>query len=265
MLYFPQLLSGATSQYPFTKQQSSRTVAGGHIDGSVSKLLDPYWAKVEWRLSFTGLSSEERAALESLFDATEGRLGEFTFLDPAHNLLFWSEQLTSPAWSKEPLIQLAEGIGDPLGTNRATQISNAGAATQRIDQTISAPAWFHYCFSFYARSDQASSISIFRSTTVSEESTVVSTDSSWRRVQQAGQSQSAEEAVTFGIGLAPGGSVEVYGLQVEAQPGPSAYRMTLTRSGIHANARFDDDVLHMIEDAPDQHSCLVRVVARLTG
>jgi hypothetical protein len=71
--------------------------------------------------------------------------------------------------------------------------------------------------------------------------------------------------VTFGIRLNPASAVEVYGMQVEAQLAPSAYRKTMSRSGVHQAARFDNDVLTMVSDGPEQHSCKVRIVAPLIG
>jgi hypothetical protein len=43
------------------------------------------------------MSDQELAALEALFQAVEGRLTPFTFLDPADNLLAWSEQQNQPS------------------------------------------------------------------------------------------------------------------------------------------------------------------------
>jgi hypothetical protein len=54
-------------------------------------------------------------------------------------------------------------------------------------------------------------------------------------------------------------------MQVEAQLAPSAYRKTTSRSGVHQKARFDNDVLTLVSDGPEQHSCKVRIVASLIG
>jgi hypothetical protein len=42
-------------------------------------------------LSYTALSDAELAALEQFFASAQGTLNGFTFLDPAANLLAWSE------------------------------------------------------------------------------------------------------------------------------------------------------------------------------
>jgi hypothetical protein len=264
MLHFPQLSSGALAQYPFSKRRTSRTVANAHPDGSTSKLLDSSFDLVKWQLVFSELTTEERNALESFFEAAEGRLEEFTFLDPTNNLLLWSEDLTASAWVKDPMLQLTGSIQDPEGTTRATGIGNTGGTSQRIQQAISAPAWFRYCFSFYARSDQPVNVSLLRSTTTAEDRVTIVSGPNWRRLVQSGNSQSGEEAISFGIELEAGSSVEVYGMQVEAQPNPSTYRKTTTRSGVYQKCRFDSDKLQMAADGPEQHSCSVWLMAPLT-
>ena len=55
------------------------------------------------------LSDEEAAALRAFFDAAEGTLNGFTFLDPAGNLLAWSDQLDNAAWQTDPLLSLTGG------------------------------------------------------------------------------------------------------------------------------------------------------------
>jgi hypothetical protein len=261
MLYFPQLLSGATAQYPFVKRRIQRTAVSSAPDGRTLKLLDPGWTLVEWELTLGTLSSQERAELETFFSTVEGRLGEFTFLDPTDNLFVRSEELTAAAWSKGPFIEFTEGAADPNGGTSATRIFNAGAASQRIQQALEGPGWFHYCFSLYARSDMPGSLTVFRTTAGGEETATYPISSSWKRLAHSGRSQGAEAGVAFGISLEAGASVEVFGMQAEAQPAPSTYRMTTFRNGLYENARFDDDSLRLVSEGPEQHYCTVRIVA----
>ncbi len=261
MLYFPQLASGATVQYPFVKQRIQRTISNSLPGGNVLKLLDPGGARVEWELTFESLNDEERIRLEEFFSAAEGRLNDFTLLDPAQNLLVWSEDLQAAAWTKGPMLSVNAGVADPSQGTRATRVSNAGAADQRIQQTIDAPGWFQYCFSLYVRSDAAGSIDLFRSTGGTEETRRYALSTSWMRLALLGASQTVEESVTFGVSLPPGMAVDIYGPQVEAQPAPSAYRRTTSRSGVYRGARLDDDSLSVTSDGPEQHSCTLHIVA----
>jgi hypothetical protein len=265
MLYFPQLLSGATVQYPFVKRRIHRTIVSNAPDGRVLKLSDPARPMVEWELRFGTLSSQERTELETFFSTVEGRLGEFAFLDPTDNLLVRSGELTATAWTKGPLLELTIGQADPNGGSEGTRISNTGSGAQGLQQTINSPGWFHYCFSFYASGQGSPRLTVFRSTGGAEDARSYPVNSNWERLVLSGKSQSAEESVTFGISLEAGAAVNVYGMQVEAQPAPSAYRQTASRSGVYGNARFDDDSLALISEGPEQHSSTVRIVAALAS
>ena len=68
--------------------------------------------------------------------------------------------------------------------------------------------------------------------------------------------------ITSGIELAPGASADVFGLQVEAQTGPSAYKPTPGRGGVYSAARFSEDVLRARADGLDWHAIRVRITSR---
>ncbi len=189
MLYFPQLYSGATAQYPFVKRRICRTITSAAPDGRMLKLGDPAWSIAEWELQFETLSSQERTELETFFNTVEGRLGEFTFLDPTDNLLVRSGDLAAAAWTKGPLVQIAAGQADPGGGSEAMRLSNTGAGTQSVQQTIEGPGWFHYCFSFYASSEQIVSLTVFRSTGGVEVARSYPVNSRWKRLALSGRSQ----------------------------------------------------------------------------
>ena len=163
MLYFPQLDSGASVQYPFVKRRIFRTVVNTLADGSAAKLLDPGATMVAWELQFASLSGAERARLEGFFHAVEGRLGSFTLLDPTENLLLWSGDLDAGVWTAGPQLSVTGGIADPGGGTSATHLANTGAADQSITQSIEAPGWYCYCFSVYARSSATGRLTLFRS------------------------------------------------------------------------------------------------------
>src|SRR5664279_6021333 len=98
---YPQLGSGALTQFPVQKNRRVRTVVNRAADGRTIKLADPAAEQTEWLLTYTELSDEEAAALRAFFVTAEGALNGFTFLDPAGNLLASSEQLDNAAWQKD--------------------------------------------------------------------------------------------------------------------------------------------------------------------
>lgn len=256
MIYFPQLSSGATGQFPITRQRQTRTVVNQSCQDYQVKLADPAAAITAWHLSFEELSDQEAAALEALFQAVEGRLTAFTFLDPADNLLAWSEQLTQPAWQADPLLALTGGIGDPLGGTAAYQVNNPTGATLMLQQSINAPANLDYCVSLYARSDQSTQLWLVRgSATVAQ-----AVSPQWNRLISAGQLQDSADSIQFGIVLDPGSTVSVFGIQAEAQPTASLYKQTTGTGGVYPNARFRDDTLTITTAGPGRHSCELDIV-----
>jgi hypothetical protein len=254
MLIYPQLATGASTQYPTLKRRASRTIVNHASDGRTIRLADPGAGAIEWEISYSGLVDEEAASLEEFFRATEGRLRTFTFLDPLDNLLAWSEELAGVAWVAGPSLSLDRGLADPLGAERAWRILNPMGAAQRLEQTIEAPGDRLYCFSLYTRSDSPTSIVLLRN----EERRSFAIGSEWSRVMLPG-SGAGGETVTFGIELEAGSQCEVFGLQAEAQPGASGYRRTGSRGGVYGNARFQDDLLRITTEDMNQHSCLVRI------
>src|ERR1039457_3738684 len=128
---YPQLGSGALSQFPVQKTRRLRTVVNQAADGSTIKLADPAAEATEWLLTYADLSDAEAAALRAFFDSAEGTLNGFTFLDPAGNLLAWSDQLDNAMWQKDPLLSLTGGVADPLGGTLAWRLNNSGGAVDR--------------------------------------------------------------------------------------------------------------------------------------
>src|SRR6476469_8600282 len=128
MLVFPQLTTGTAALYPVTKQGLQRSVVNELVDGSTVVYADRDGAIAGWQLRATGLTLAEWNAIESLFQQTAGMARTFTFLDPVGNLLLQSENLGAGAGTKGSLVALTGGIGDPLGTTRATGLVNAGGA-----------------------------------------------------------------------------------------------------------------------------------------
>jgi hypothetical protein len=262
MLCFPQLESGALSQFPGQKRLVRRTVVNTLADGTTRRLGDAAASRIEWTLTYEDLTDTEAAAITALFQACEGRLLTFTFLDPTDNLLGWSEDLSADAWRKDPLLEQLSGIADPLGTNRATRITNTGQAAQRFDQTFDAPESLQYCFSAYARSDYAGDLTAYRSSAGGTDRRTYTVGPAWRRITISSKLSSSNETASFGLELPAGRTVDIFGLQVEAQAGASQYKPTAALGGVYEQARFMDDSLAMTTQGPNRHSCRVRVVAR---
>ncbi|MGH9663458.1 MAG: phage head spike fiber domain-containing protein, partial [Bryobacteraceae bacterium] len=222
---------------------------------------DTNGASVEWDLPVSGLNTQEWAAIETLFQAAQGRLGTFTFLDPTGNLLLNSEDFSQGSWVKDPLLQFTAAVTDPLGTMRATMAINAGQTSQRLTQTISAPGGYQYCFSVYARAS-AGSATLVRATPSKSVSQTFPVTTAWQRLIASGNLGAAEPQVSFAIELPAGASVQLFGAQAEPQLGASPYKMTTTQSGVYPSARFQDDRLLATARGTDQNEGTIRIFSK---
>lgn len=265
MLVFPQLSTGVAGQFPLTRREVARTVVNSLLDGRTVRYADTGWPGTQWDLPATALAAGEWNAIEALFQATEGRLESFVFLDPADNLLSWSEDLSNAAWQKDAMLQVTAGIADPLGTSRAVRVTNTGQAAQRLTQQLAVPGWFQYCFSVEARSGGGSALTMIRATAGNSQAQTSSLSGAWTRIVSSGKFTNTDESIQFSIELAAGASVDLFGLQVEAQPGASAYKKTTERSGVYASARFLDDRLVVTAQGKDRMDAVIRVASTPQG
>jgi len=260
MLYYPQLSTGAGSQFPLRRRLGLRTVTNESCGGDQIRMPDAAAKLTRWQLQYKNLSDAERAAIEQLFEACEGRLSTFVFLDPTDNLLQWSADWSNKAWTAGPMIQIAGGIADPMGGSAAMQVTNAGQGPQRVMQTTAGASWFQYCFSIYFRSDAPAEAKMVIASDGAESTSAIVTRATWTRVTQLGGLTAKTDGISFGIELAAGQRVDVFGAQVEAQGSPGQYKPTTDRAGVYAKARFDSDFLDISHEGVNNHSCVVQLV-----
>jgi Conserved hypothetical protein 2217 (DUF2460) len=260
MLYYPQLATGSLSQYPISRTNHRRTVTNVLADGSNIREEDPGAAQVLWDLNYAGLSAEEFTHIEQLFDAVEGRLGTFTFLDPTDNLLNWTEDFTHSVWTVDPLLQIAGGIADAIGGMGAAQLTNTAQAAQQLDQSIAASSSFQYCFSAYLRSESPCTVQMVASSqSGSPIRQAFSVGSMWARAVAPFHLSSQDDGIHFGVELPAGCSVTIFGPQVEAQIGAGPYKNATDMAGVYAKSRFDSDWLAFTATGPQRYSCSVRI------
>lgn len=227
-------------------------------------MVDPSAALIRWQLSYTNLTKAEWASIEQLFEAAEGKLNSFTFVDPTDNLLMWSEDWTKPVWTVDPLLQITNGTQDPSGGSGAIRIANTAQGVQRVVQTIASASWFQYCFSIYLRSETPVSASLICEGG-EESNKSVSIGANWTRMVHAGQLTSRQDGIAFGLELPPGAQIQAFAPQTEAQRAPGSYKKVTDRGGVYTNTRFDSDSLTGIADGPNRNSGRVTLVSGLTS
>jgi hypothetical protein len=255
MLVYPQLATGALSQFPVQKRRSLRTVVNTSMDGRPIKLADPGAETTEWQLAYAGLTDSEVAALQQFFAAAEGTLNSFTFLDPTGNLFAFSNELNNAAWAAGPFLSVTGGIADPAGGMNAWHLSDSGAGAQNISQTLSAPAGYLYCFSVFARSLQPTAVTMLHGANRINRSL----GTNWSRIIVTANGDASAASIAFGVELPAGGSADVFGMQVEPQAGASLYKATTT-GGVYENARFRDDILSITTTGVNCHSATVNII-----
>ena len=249
MPVFPQMML-----YPVTRQLSLRTVVNQLADGSTVVFGDSDASLRNWELQANGLTAAEWNAIENFYNSVSGQWQSFTFLDPAGNLLANSEDFAASSWTNGPLIQLSANVADPFGTTRATRAVNTGQAAQTIAQTLSVPGDFHYALSVWAR---GSSLTL----TAGSATRAFSGNSNWRRISFSVSLGQNSNTVTFGAQLSPGVSVDLFGMQVDAQAAASDYKKTGTAGGVYANARFAMDAFTVRAQGTDVYDATIRIVS----
>jgi hypothetical protein len=265
MTYYPQLSTGALSQYPIKKRVSHRTIVNELEDGSRVALADANAASIRWEMAYEGLSDAEGDTLLGFFADLEGRLGSFTFFDPVGNLAGWSETLSAAAWQKNGLLSVAPAVGDPLGSTRASTVTNTGSGDLTFGQELSIPGATTCCWSFYARCNAAQAIALTRTSGSASASVGGTAGPDWRRFELSSNLVGSGTTSVFELTLHAGAALDLFGFQVDAQPAASQYVQTLAGGGVYIAARFDMDEITIISAGPNQNSCTLQLITHVNG
>jgi hypothetical protein len=242
------------AQMPVQRTIRYRSRRNEMRDGSTVLLGDPDYEERAWELAFRELTDEEWQALEDLFEASEGRLGVFTFLEPGANLLAWSEQLNLAPWVASG--SALDGQADPLGGTRGGRVSAGGSAAQ----TIAAPADYGYAGSAWLRTTATGAKLRLSDSAAQVVEQDVEASGEWRRYVVRYAGASATDAMTLTLAAGAGGPLDVYGPQLEAQAAASAYKISTAQGGVFANTRFDQDALVDEASGVGRHDTRVRLL-----
>lgn len=261
---FPQLSSGAVTQYPIRIRESIRSVVNQTADGRRIRYSEPAASSIEWEISHSALSDAEWSAIEDLFRDCEGRRLSFLFLDPWANLVADSETFTASAWVKGSGISLVTGVSNPDGESRATQVNNSAATLQSISQSLAVPANFSYSFSISARATAATSLRLIVSTDGAFAERLFDVTSDWQRFSVFSSLAPPNSAIDVALQMPAATTIEIFGAQLEAQPAPSPYQRTAGRTGRYPEARFSSDSLAQVTTGPGQHTASIRIRSNAT-
>ena len=258
MSFYPQIGSGVVTQFPFQRTRQWRAIANRMESGELIALPDTAGGQMAWALKYEGLTDAETEALSGLFTAAQGPFGSFTFIDPMANLLARSEDLTGAGWQSTEL-GIAASVADPLGTQRASVVSNSSPGTLTLSQTLRVSGDYVACFSAYVQASVTGTITMLRD----NQQTVVKVGPQWSRIHVSGAGISGASQSTFSLVLAAGQTVNVFGLQVEAQPWPSVYKPTSAAAGIYEETYFADDELVITSTGLGFSRAAINLISRI--
>ncbi len=255
MAHFPQLESGCVGQYPMRRTLQLRTLESETPGGRRRAAFDGAGSELGWDLALTGLSESEADAIQALFQASEGRRRNFTFVDPSANLLSGTDDLAGTLWEIGPgAVVTARQVG-PEGEQEAASVTNLGAVWSGVAQSLAVPAGMNYCLSAWVKAAEGSTVRL----TIGSLERTVQLENKWQRAWVSGVAGTSP--VQFNIAVPPGGTVEVFGPQAEVQLAPSEYKRNRGRGGLYPRARFGSEELNFRAEAPGLYACDVRIVS----
>jgi len=263
MAFFPQLSTGVASQYPLRRRQVFRSAVNRMRDGRQIKAFDSGGSGLEIELELNGLTDDEMTGLEEFFAEREGRRETFGFLDPAMNLLQWSEDFSKPVWTRGPLLSVTGGELDPWGTLRASRLQNSAGAAQAAVQAIAAPGGYRYCLSIWLSAVAPTQLTLLATSGGFSQSQLVVVDQLWKRFSLSVELPSSTESIGFGWEQSAGSVVKAVGAQVDAQPAATGYRKTASRHGVYSKVRFAADTFSRVARGVDDNSTNIKLFARL--
>jgi hypothetical protein len=267
MLFFPQLATGALVQYPLLKQQLERTIQKITQDGSVISLYDIYAPQVRWTLDYECITDAEADTITSFFESCEGSLQPFLFVDPTANLLLFNEDLTQSCWVFSSLLQLTAGIADPMRGAAAIQVFNSSQTSLPLTQSVSIPGQYTCAFSAYLRAGSGPcTVTLSRSDGNNTTSQSISPSAAWTRFYLSSTFASSQSTLCeFSLGVPAESTVDVFGLQVDAQPQPGTYIPTTSANATYPSARFDMNQVTVVSTAPSQNNLRINILSRASS
>jgi hypothetical protein len=258
MSWFPQIGVGSIAQFPLRRTRRWRSVRNQMENGGRFLLPDRSAGQIDWQLSFQELTDAESDRLSDFFVAAQGQFGSFLFIDPMANLLGWSADLGQPDW-QSGLLTVASGAADPLGGMQASSLTNRSAGTQTLQQTLAVPGDYVGCFSAWVRSNAAGVVTLARDGNAATSRV----GPAWKRLFISGTGTSGAHQSTFAISVDAGQTIDVWGLQAEAQPYPSVYKATGADLGIYEETYFGNDELRITSTGVGLSSCEINLTSRV--
>lgn len=199
-------------------------------------------------LKYASMPDADAATLAAFFASMEGRLGEFTWLDPGGNLVTASENFADGSWTGA---FTGAAATDPWGGSRATTCGSVTLTTTVVPG--GGAAGMILTASVYVKPTSAGVVSITMGGTSIN---VNAPTSRWTRAAST-VTVSGSGAVTIAFGI-PAGAI--FGAMCAPLPGPGAYRKTPGSEALRATCRFDMDDLVINKVGPNENQASIQIV-----
>ncbi len=256
MLYYPIQNTGAVAQFPLVRTRRWQTLETLTLGGHAARGLQPEARRVHWQMDYVDLTDGEAAALTELFEDAKGGLKSFVFVDPLANLMRNSERMGQTPWTVSSGVSV---LGNETESPAVFALTNAAQGAGGCGQSLALPAGQEYCLSCWILGGEGETVGLRIGGAVQQ---VVATGV-WQRLWLAAAAEG--DGTTFcGVELAPGGVASVHSVQLERQPGPSAYRAGTADGGIYRETRFEQEALELVASGPNRNRVRVKLVSRLT-
>lgn len=253
MALFPPLNSnGLLVQRPYGWTQAFLTAAETQPSGRRYASAQRTEPLRRYALAYGQLTDAEAGVLEAFFDQMKGRYGQFGWLDPAGNLVRYSEDFGHASWVKQA-VTAGAAVADPFGGTRATALTFAGLGILKTDLEPAGLNGYVLCASAWlkaAGAGQACDIGItddgsyhYRTAPIPQE---------WTRIWYT-RKITGTGTVTWAM-QCPGGGLQICSPQMTATPGPGPYVRSPAMYGYRPKCFFGTDTLAVRVLGPNQRT-----------
>ena len=205
-----------------------------------------------YSLSYAQLTDAEAGTLEAFFDQMKGRYGQFVWLDPAGNLVRYSEDFGHASWVKQA-VTAGAAVADPFGGTRATALSFGGLGILKTDLEAAGLAGYMLCASAWLKATGAGqSCDIGITDGGSYYSRTFAVPEAWTRVWFA-RKITGSGTVTWAIQCS-GGELHICSPQMAPTPGPGAYTRSPAMYGYRPKCSFGTDMLSVRVLGPNERA-----------
>lgn len=278
MAIFPQINSNMImTQLPYSAGQSYGTISQDVETGMrwtfplrASGLSGfPTDTLRRFNLSFPTITDAEVASLKTFFESMRGRWGQFGLLDPAGNLVQYSEDFSQSYWDKSMgPTTVGSSATDPFGGSLATQLDGGAVAARSavsgiIGQSSGGMSGYAMNITCYVKalSSGISATVGFRDSggTVHGSGTIAIASGVWTKLEYSFilSDNNQWKAVVL---WTKSTSIDIFGIKVSAMKGSGGYAKAPDFYGWHPNCRFNTDQFTRQVAGPNENSVQLPVV-----